>query len=390
MRHLLLGFRPTGQYTAPVTTENPTLAELRHYAVRRSIGRPTGLLEAIQALGYVQADPIRAPARAQDLILRQRVRSYRAGDLERAFPTLPIEEDDFVNYGFLSRDLHALLHSQTLREHNREMDAEVMDRVLEFVRANGPTHPRDLVAAFGRQSVENYWGGSSDAATRALDALRSHGKLRVARRDNGIKVFEVVTRETIDGEALSEEERARRLLRAVIQLYAPVAGSTLLTLTRFLGYGAPNIREFARAHLKSPDNDEYTTAKIEGVAYTWPRGEELTGEAPEKVRFLAPFDPVVWDRARFEHFHGWAYRFEAYTPPAKRLRGYYALPLLWRERVIGWANVSTAAGELVTDIGFVGERPQSKAFARELDAEIERMRTFLGLKAPPLEAMVEA
>ena len=50
------------------------------------------------------------------------------------------------------------------------------------------------------------------------------------------------------------------------------------------------------------------------------------------MRLLAPFDPVVWDRRRFEMFWGWAYRFEAYTPAAKRQLGYYALPLLWRDQ----------------------------------------------------------
>ena len=61
---------------------------------------------------------------------------------------------------------------------------------------------------------------------------------------------------------------------------------------------------------------------------------------PEKVRLLAPFDPVVHDRTRFELLWRWVYRFEAYTPVAKRKLGYYALPLLWRDRVIGWGNVA--------------------------------------------------
>ncbi len=63
---------------------------------------------------------------------------------------------------------------------------------------------------------------------------------------------------------------------------------------------------------------------------------------PEAVRLLAPFDPVVWDRRRFEAFWGWAYRFEAYTPAPRRVRGYYALPLLWRDQVIGWGNLALA------------------------------------------------
>jgi uncharacterized protein YcaQ len=98
---------------------------------------------------------------------------------------------------------------------------------------------------------------------------------------------------------------------------------------------------------------------------------------------LAPFDPVVWDRARFELLWGWAYRFEAYTPPAKRRRGYYALPLLWRERVIGWANVSVQNGQLQADIGYVGTPPRERAFARELEAELARMSEFLRLAPEP-------
>ena len=60
----------------------------------------------------------------------------------------------------------------------------------------------------------------------------------------------------------------------------------------------------------------------------------------DAVRLLTPFDPVVWDRARFQVLWGWTYRFEAYTPASKRKRGYYAMPLLWRDRVIGWGNLS--------------------------------------------------
>ena len=81
-----------------------TLDQLRRYAIARSLFKPTSLPGAIARLGFVQADPIRAPARAQDLTLRHRVTGYRAGDLERRYARLPIEEDFFVNYGFLPRE----------------------------------------------------------------------------------------------------------------------------------------------------------------------------------------------------------------------------------------------------------------------------------------------
>jgi uncharacterized protein YcaQ len=79
----------------------PSLPQLRRYAIARSLFKATSLPEAIARLGFVQADPMRAPARAQDLILPHRVKDYRAGELERRYPRLAIEEAFFINYGFL-------------------------------------------------------------------------------------------------------------------------------------------------------------------------------------------------------------------------------------------------------------------------------------------------
>jgi uncharacterized protein YcaQ len=97
------------------------------------------------------------------------------------------------------------------------------------------------------------------------------------------------------------------------------------------------------------------------------------------VRLFTPFDPVAWDRRRFEIFWGWAYRFEAYTPPHKRKLGYYALPMLWHEQMIGWGNLSVRDGRLQASFGFLGGAPPAiPDFARSLEAELARMAAFLG------------
>ena len=89
---------------------------------------------------------------------------------------------------------------------------------------------------------------------------------------------------------------------------------------------------------------------------------------------------MVWDRRRFELFWGWAYRFEAYTPPAQRRLGYYALPLLWRDRVVGWGNVAAAEGRLTAELGYLaGRAPREPAFRRALEGELDRMASFLGV-----------
>lgn len=127
--------------------------------------------------------------------------------------------------------------------------------------------------------------------------------------------------------------------------------------------------------------ERLTHAPVEGVEWYWPNDEDpRKAVAPEKVRLLAPFDPVVHDRTRFELLWGWVYRFEAYTPGAKRKLGYYALPLLWRDRVIGWGNLAVKEGGLTSEIGYVNAKARGeRAFKRELDAELERTREFLGV-----------
>src|SRR5207237_5004194 len=89
----------------PITSD-----DLRRFAVARSLFPPTTLRRAIARMGFVQADPIRAPARAQDLILRHRAQDYRAGDLERNYGPLRTEEDTCDDYGFVTRELQALMH----------------------------------------------------------------------------------------------------------------------------------------------------------------------------------------------------------------------------------------------------------------------------------------
>jgi uncharacterized protein len=362
-----------------------TLEGMRAFSVHRSLWQVPTLARGLNKFGFVQADPIRAPARAQDLILWQRVKNYAAGDLEKKYQKLEVEEDFFVNYGFLTRQVQAFMHPREVGPLRIEKSVPgLTDRVLEFVKGNGATHPKMLETHFGKLSVANNWGGTSQSTTRALDALHYRGLVRVARRDNGIKVYEAATHlEPIFSQPLEPVVQARGLLDLILSVYAPLPVQSLNQLVSLSGYGGPHLTPHVRAAVKQIVQHELETVTLDGLKYVWPVGEKpeasLETRIEDRVRFLAPFDPVVWDRRRFEHLHGWAYRFEAYTPPAKRKMGYYALPLLWRDQVIGWANAKVVAGELELEFGFVESRPKSKDFSRALAAEISRLRTFLGL-----------
>src|SRR4029450_8716901 len=121
-----------------------------------------------------------------------------------------------------------------------------------------------------------------------------------------------------------------------------------------------------------------------GVPCLLPAGETLEDPGDSRVRFLAPFDPVVWDRRRFERFWDWEYRLEAYTPPAKRKFGYYALPMLRRDDVIGWVNAQARDGMLAIEPGYVRAAPPGATFRRELAEETERLRIFVGAERTEL------
>jgi uncharacterized protein YcaQ len=359
----------------------PTLDDLRRFAVARTLFEPTTLARAIDKLACVQAAPIRAPARAQDLILRHRVAGYRAGDLERRYARLKIDEDAFVNYGFLPRRHLALMHPRTPRRAWDAATERKADEVLAFIRAHGPTHPRVIEEHFAHGRRINAWGGSSQATTHLLDAMHYRGVLRVRRRESGTRIFEAVERTGADDAPAARDARAGALLDLVVAKYAPLPGTSLVYLARLLGYGAPHLAEETRRALPAL-RERLASVRIDRVDWYWPSHENPRSRrhAPdERVRLLAPFDPIVWDRRRFTLLWGWTYRFEAYTPAPQRRFGYYALPLLWRDQVVGWANASVERGRLRLATAFADGAPRDAAFRRELRAERERMAEFLAL-----------
>jgi uncharacterized protein len=359
----------------------PSFDDLRRYAIARSLFTPTTLPKAIARLGFVQADPIRAPARAQDLTLRHRVVDYRAGDLERRYPRLGIEEDFFVNYGFLPREVHALMHPRTARQSWSKARWKKAHAVLEYVREKGVVHPREVDAHFAHGKVKNWFGGSSNATTQLLDGMHYRGLLRIARRESGVRLY-AVREAPASLQAPDEARTMDRLVDIVVSKYAPLPASTLARLVMFLRGAVPHWQHarkdaLARAKARLP------SAVVGGHTWYWPAGENPRSrrhQVAEEVRLFAPFDPVVWDRLRFEVFWDWAYRFEAYTPAVKRVRGYYALPLMWRDAVVGWGNLSVADGRVIPVLGFVkGRAPRDAAFRPALEAELARMEAFLGL-----------
>jgi hypothetical protein len=310
---------------------------LRALAIAQTFFTPVTLPLAFDRLGFVQADPIAAPARAQDLILRHRVKGYRTGDLDRHYQRLGLDEGVLYAYGFMTREIWNLTHTRNPSRLNA-----LERRVFERVRQEPEIHPRDLEAHLGAKRAMNAWGGYSKATTLALERLRHRGLIRVCRRESGIRIYEATPP---PGDEPSNDERLRQLTIATVRLLAPISELSLQMALwparRLWGNTRKAVLDLLRA---GPLRKEI----VESVPYILPVQVKPTVSVEPRVRFLAPFDPLVWDRRRFEHLWGWAYRFEAYTPSPKRIRGYYAMPLLWHDRVIGWVNAALRDGHLAS------------------------------------------
>jgi uncharacterized protein YcaQ len=285
---------------------------------------------------------------------------------------LGIEEDYLYAYGYLSRRVWELVHPRaTYRLPPLEQ------RILEAVRRLGPTHPSGLEAEFGCKRVMNAWGGYSKATKRALERLHYYGHLRIARREKGIRVYGP---SQVAAEAMPPIQRLRGLVLVVANILAPVAEKTLQAIASRLRRLVPGVADHRTVLRDLLRSGELEKTIVDKISYVWPASQTAMEESARRVRFLAPFDPLVWDRRRFEHLWQWPYRFEAYTPPAKRVRGYYAMPLLWCDQVIGWANAGVTGKHLNVQLGFVGTPPKGDDFRTELDAEIASLEAFLDLK----------
>ncbi len=351
---------------SPLLVMSYTKQQLKRFTLSHSLFSPVSLKEAIEKLKFVQIDPIRSPAPTQDLMLRHRVTNYHVGDISKQYELLGLEEDFFYAHGYLTREVWRLLHPRT------SVDLSTFDKeVLETVRKIGEIHPKDLEKYFEKKRELNWWGGYSRSSKMALDRLHYYGLLRVVRREGSNRVYQAFS---LDNEVLSLEERVSKLILVMVDIMAPVTSKTLSQSLHRIHHHFGNTKQIIKKLL---DSGELSQQTIDGLTYLWPTEKLKDLKISQSVKFLSPFDPVVRDRFRFEHLFGWLYQFEAYVPSIKRIRGYYAMPLLWGEEMIGWANIKRVNKELNIDLGFTTSCPKSKEFDKELEEEVNRLKIFL-------------
>ena len=319
---------------------------------------PDGVLAAFARLGSVQFDPLAVAGRNHDLVLHARVRDYRSAWTDELLYDRR-ELFEIYNKGLSLVPTAELPWYRVFWDHHRDNQqfdaynryAATIELIMGRIRAEGPLSSLDFE---GSAKIDWYWGPTSETRA-ALEALADGGYLGLARLDGNRRYYDLVERLFPEG-LLAERHDPRDQRRH--KLMSRYRGQGLLGAGGqseiFLGIGrarrtpadAPDavIRSELLAELVA--DGELWPVTVEGVRGSrYVLGEELdlldAVEAarelpsPPAVTFLAPLDPFVWDRDLLRSLFGFDYVWEVYVPEAKRRWGYYVLPILFGDRLVG-------------------------------------------------------
>ena len=313
-------------------------------------GGPDAVLEVFRRLGSIQFDPLAVAGRNHDLVLHARVADYDSAWCEGLYEQREIFEAYNKGLSFVRVEELPWFRGRLSRRWADLLDehADVAGRVLERIRAEGPLSVHDFERAQGL--VTDWFGMPANTVRAVLEAYVLTGILGLAYRDGNRRYYDLLER-LLPAEILARDvpildQFRHRLLsryRAHGLLGVGGGGSGIFSGLgpakpdpRFPGYpGRTALREELIA------DGELVPVDVEGTRgrrFVLRDEVELLEGPPEpapSVAFLPPFDPVVWDRPLLGSLFEFDYVWELFVPPAKRRWGWYVLPLLFGDRLVG-------------------------------------------------------
>ena len=306
-----------------------------------------GARRAIEAIGYAQIDTISVVSRAHDHVFQARVPGFRPDMLDRLQARGEVFEYWAHAAAYLPmRDYRFALPRMADVRAGQERwvrcrDTALMNRVLERVRAEGPLQARDFEAPQGRRGA-GWWDWKP--TKRALEQLFMEGALMTVGRAGFQKVYDLAERvlpDGVDTRPPTLAEYAEHLIER--QLAALGCASTRVCV--YQRY-TPGLRDAVDAALRA----EVAEGRLLPLALDAPGGpRETVYVEPEafetrlpparaQARILSPFDNLVIHRHRGQSLFDFDYQLECYVPEPKRRFGYFCLPILYRDRLVGRAD----------------------------------------------------
>jgi uncharacterized protein YcaQ len=324
-----------------------SLAQARRIAVRSQLldGSASDVLQTVRGLGFLQIDPIATVATPQQLVLWSRLGRYDVAELDR----LLWEERKLFEWGAFIRPIEDLPLIVARMRRKRTGNYAGERRGIEFLQKNagfrryvlrelerrGPLLSRELVDSSVRTWESSGWHGSRNVAVM-LELLEARGQVAIVGRRGGHRLWDLAERwyPQVEPPPLDEAEQ-------------------LLAEKRFRSLGVKFEKGEWLAH---PDAED--------------------GPVSRRVTFLSPFDRLVHDRDRAEALWGFRYRLEMYVPKAKREYGYYVLPILRGDRLIGRIDPVLDRKTGVLKVNSVHWEPGVKPVS--LQKPLRSLATFIG------------
>ena len=336
----------------------------------------SALRATIQRMGLLQIDTIHVVARSPYLVLFSRLGHYQRNWLEDALASGHLFEtwaheacfaptDDLLlhrTYNRSARSHWGLANGQKTQASHRAH----LDKLLAHIRDNGPVKSSDFERTEGQGGA--WWGWKDEK--RWLEALFASGELMVARRDNFHRVYDLSERvapAALALEAAAAALDARQIHDQFIERSIAALGITQARWINDYFRIKPRLRD---ADLNTlVDSGRVLRVAVEGwdaPAYVHRDHQALVKKAAKgqleasHTTLLSPFDPVVWDRERGSALFDFDYRLECYTPEAKRVHGYFVLPILCQGELIGRLDAKAHRADGIFEVKALYVQPGCK------------------------------
>ena len=359
----------------------------RHFlAPARSLpGGPDAVLEVLRRLGSIQFDPIAVAGRNHDLMLHARVAGYEPAWCDELYERRAIFEATNKALSFvLTSEYPWFRHAygrKGVRFHHAALveNEAVAERVLERIRAEGPLSSADFERKSG--ATKDWFGMPENAVRSVLEAYTVMGVVGLARRHGNARVYDLAERllpsDVLAHEVPEREQIRHKLLsryRAHGLLGPGGAGGT------FARIADPPERTELRKELV--DEGALVPVEVEGM-----RGKRLVlaeelavldapPEPGPSVAFVAPFDSLLWDTALLAAVFDFDFVWEGFFSPAKRRWGYYVLPILFGDRLVG--RIEPRIERDAARVEVLGLWWEDGFSPRKADGFVDAMREALG------------
>ncbi len=358
--------------------ETPTMRTLS-----RTVGRT----------GVLQVDSVNVLQRAHFMPLYSRMGPYDVDLVRRASESGPRRLVEYWAHvqALMPVELWPVMRHRMAHYRNERhkwwgtvVSAELTAGLLAEITDRGASTARDLDDGLPR-SKEN-WGWNWSATRRALDYMFVVGDVAIAGRNSQFEIRydlpeRVIPRAHLDAPTPSAAEAHRELVRRAARSHGVATGRDLADYYRMRLQPKPGLASAQTAIDELVEEGELVPVTVQGVRR--PAYLHRDARIPRRIgarALLSPFDPVVWERERTEALFDFFYRIEIYTPVEKRIHGYYVLPFLLGDRIVGRVDLKAdrRSGLLLVQ-GAYAEPGAPAETAEELAAELERLAGWLGL-----------